>query len=1607
MRRKRFLAITTAIMFLLEIFSVIIPFTSVKANESTNITDKFQFITDVKLTDGDGNPLGDNVDKKSEIRVSYNWSIPSDETVKEGDFYTMQLPSQIHVTQDINEEISDGENKIADVHIGTDGNVKITFSEYESQESDVTGYFYANCNFKESEIENKNSVSLTFNLQGSEKPVTINVDFGEPAPVDTSVEEPETQDPSTNELKNEPINEPTDITDKFQFITDVKLTDGDGNPLEGNVDKKSEIRVYYDWSIPNNETVKEGDFYRMQLPAQIHIVQDINQPINDDDGNKIADMHIGTDGSVKITFTKYASEHSNVKGYIYASCHFKESEIGNENPVEITFNLQGDAKPVTIEVDFEQPAPVETSIVKYGKYEPKTNEITWTIEVNREKVKVKDAVITDDIPIGQQYVEGSTEFDGNPTSDGFTYTKAAYGDSDKTGTLTYKFNDVIDKTTHTIAFKTKVTDPKAFESHEKVTYQRNKAILIHDGTSTESNDAYVEVKINYINKSGRYNRERKQIDWTININNNAQSITNAKITDNIPKGLTLDESTIKVDGKSVSDYSYNKDNNTFEYIFKGTINEPHTITFSTDVTDPDAYNSNNQKQYTNEAILTGEGVPGDAKDTGTVGVPTSVIQKQGIKYDASTHKITWQITVNTNKILIGNGAVVTDNIPMGQKYVEGSTRFDGKSTSDGFTYTEAPAGDKEKTGTLIYKFNGPIDKTTHTITFETEVTDPNVYAANTSKDYHNTATLTQPDIPTSKSTGWQRVNSEVIKKIGKDYNYVTREITWEIKVNSNQMPITNAVVEDVIPEGQEFVEGSVMIGKSQAKLEDYSFDSEKGIFRYKFPEKINTVQIITFKTKITDLAIFNTNGDKVLSNTASLIGDEIPPNVKSTGTQTIKNSVVSKVAKYTRGNSYIDWEVMINSASIPIKDATITDQLQEGLVLDTDTVKLYKMILDDNGNLTQGDEVTLSKENVKYDIETREFKFNFPGSIDGAFKLTFRTDAIKTATFTNSVSFTGTGIVEDSISTPVGVWYSTGGGGGTGETGSIKVVKVDSKDSTKKLKGAVFQLLDRYDNVIKVSQPAGDDGSVLFDKLKFDIKYSIKELTAPEGYNLSDEVYTFQLKGSNDEKNITHEYVNDKIIGTIEFKKTEENTEESTEESGLQGAEFTLYKSDDTDYQNPISTATSDENGIVQFKNVEYGSYSIKESKAPTGYNPSSQILTAIIRENGVTVNADPYTVPNTKIRGNIEFIKIGQNENPLKGAEFKLYKSEDTAYKNPLDTAISDENGVVQFKDVEYGKYIIKETKAISGYYLSYKTLTASISEHGVTVHANPYKFVNTKITDGGGSGGSGGSIKGTVNVKKVDENDKPLKGVEFALIDANENLIQLALTDEKGVAQFKDVSYGKYTVKETKPLEGYAISNDAISVEVNQNGKTYDIGTIKNTKIRGAIEINKVDKNKKPLSGAEFTLYDEDGKIVKTAISRLDGIVLFEGVGHGNYTIKETKAPKGYVLNNEVISISIGSSETQKFTVQNELEKAPIEDKKPGKDTTKDNKPGKGSTTQNENAENEKNVTGNTSNKDNKILPKTGSIIDTTVLMVIGILSILVGAGLIFKEERMKKSN
>ena len=65
-------------------------------------------------------------------------------------------------------------------------------------------------------------------------------------------------------------------------------------------------------------------------------------------------------------------------------------------------------------------------------------------------------------------------------------------------------------------------------------------------------------------------------------------------------------------------------------------------------------------------------------------------------------------------------------------------------------------------------------------------------------------------------------------------------------------------------------------------------------------------------------------------------------------------------------------------------------------------------------------------------------------------------------------------------------------------------------------------------------------------------------------------------------------------------------------------------------------------------------------------------------------------------------------------------------------------------------------------------------------------------------------------------------------------------------------------------------------------------------------AFQVKKVDKDdpKKVLEGAEFTLTDANGAVVATETSDKKGELSFNTLTEGTYTLKETKAPENYKL-------------------------------------------------------------------------------------------------------------
>ncbi|WP_066891757.1 SpaA isopeptide-forming pilin-related protein [Clostridium nigeriense] len=1337
---------------------------------------------------------------------------------------------------------------------------------------------------------------------------------------------------------------------EFKFITSIELTDFKGKPLGEEIDKSSEVRINFNFEIPNVEDVKAGEFFTVRIPKQIELISDFDENLSDEEGKVVAIAHFKKGGQIDIEFTEYTGSYSNVKGNFYLKTKFDRNNIGNGPSEKIEFILFGQSEPIVIEVKFKQDPIPEASISKKGiGYDGTKNEITWNIEFNKENVNVKSAKIIDNIPLGQEYIEGSATIDNGADKSGFLY-EVAQNDSSKSGTLTYKFDEEVNKK-HIISFKTRISDISVLPKEQGESIKLyNKAILDIDSGSRESNEASVNVKTNYIEKYGKYNSSEKKIDWTIKVNNNALEIKNLKIEDVIPTGLELIKDSFKVNNEVNNNYNYNEINKKLEYTFKGIINTQQIIRYSTKVVNEKVYQSNDTTNFKNTATIV-EGLEGKPHSDATVGVVSNILRKSSVeKYDAANHYLTWKIEVNSNEVELVN-PVVTDNIPVGQKYVDGSFKIDGlDADTNKFKYEPALEGIIDKTGTITYSFNETINKK-YVITFKTEITDSSIYAGNVSEEYRNTATMNGSNIDEVNSTAEQKVTSNVIDKQSLSYNYVDKEITWKIIVNKNKTDLGEVVVTDNIKVGQEYVEGSAAINNN-ADNNGFVYtkankdDKEKtGTLTYTFKDEISDTYEITFRTKVTDDSIFYTNGQKTINNKAEITGDVIPPNVSTEAERKIENSVINKSADYESGKDYIDWNVVINSNSISMGNVIIEDDLQEGLELDTTSIVLYKQTLNEDGSLVKGYPVELDENSVKYDVNTRKFIFNFLDEVNSPYLLTFRTNIVdkNKQPFTNTVNFKGEKTKEESTISDIRVEFQSGGGSAVGTRGTITVIKVDKDRNNIKLKGAKFNLLDKYKNII-VTGETDENGSLMFNKIKFDIPYYLEEVAPPEGYMLNkNSIHEFTIKSVDDSKNITRVFENSIIKANLELLKLDENN------MALGGAEFTIYKKDS---ENEVAKGITDENGIVKFEKLLYGNYYYVETKAPKGYVLNSSRHYFTISENGVVLKE---TISNEKILGNIKVVKISEDNNFLANAEITLYDLEG----NVVQKGVTDENGLVTFTNVPYGNYQVKETIAPEGYNLSEEVLKVSVDKEETGLLYEAGTITNTKI-------------RANIKIKKLDQDGNKVTGAEFTLYNNDDEVIETSVTNEDGIALFKDIVYGEYYIKETKTPEGYIGSDEKIEVSVKENNLVY-LYEVENTRIKGTIEIKKVDEDGNPLKGAEFTLYNKEGKEISKSISDENGLVRFEDVDYGKYLLKETKAPEGYIKDYIEVEVIIDSSKTQVFTFKNVKIKEDVDNG----NIDSNNSLGKGD------------------------LPSTGDVFDLRLFILVGLALIVVGSGLLFKKK------
>lgn len=356
--------------------------------------------------------------------------------------------------------------------------------------------------------------------------------------------------------------------------------------------------------------------------------------------------------------------------------------------------------------------------------------------------------------------------------------------------------------------------------------------------------------------------------------------------------------------------------------------------------------------------------------------------------------------------------------------------------------------------------------------------------------------------------------------------------------------------------------------------------------------------------------------------------------------------------------------------------------------------------------------------------------------------------------------------------------------------------------------------------------------------------------------------------------------------GSVTFKKLGEGNKP------LNGGEFQLWEKEAGDAGDKLVVETfSTVNGVWSKDNLPYGTYYVKEITAPQGYildsKPSDGITIKKTAAHGtITMTNEKYTA------GAITIKKVDEKNNPLAGAEFTLFGPK--TYKKTTDN-----NGVAEFTGLEAGKYSIIEKTAPKGYGGYDGTVTVEIKADGTaTVDDLPkgISFAGETVT----LTWTNTRDKGSISITKTGSANKSLQGAVFGLYKdaaAAEKPIDTQQTDKNGEALFADLEAGTYYVKEIAAPNGYALSDDVHTFIIgNGENAAWDCEkTITNQLKKYTLKLTKKGDDGKLLQGVDFTL--SGNGITKKSASGQDGVVKFEGLPFGRYTIAETKAPQGYV--------------------------------------------------------------------------------------------------------------
>ncbi|WP_347401812.1 SpaA isopeptide-forming pilin-related protein [Candidatus Enterococcus murrayae] len=1291
----------------------------------------------------------------------------------------------------------------------------------------------------------------------------------------------------------------TDKNDPDGFDAKATVTTNYGKTIEKNMTNYDADNQQFNWEI--NYNYNEKNIPKDQatiidtISNNMDLVDDSMKlyPITfDNKGNEIK-------GTPLVEGKDYILEpNPDGKGFVVKFLHDMDQAVKVEYQTKVDgivtdpTQVNNSVSIGTGQTDSDKGTAQQQNVIKkLTNVDYSTHKAQWTISVNKNHYYMKDLELTDtyspipglsmaikpdltpdfeirDVTTNKVLTPGSDYElqllkDANGNETGFKVVfKGDYNPTEDEFKLTYKTN-----------FDVTLLDPNKPElDHFKNSISADWKDESGDDHHSEDNQNFKPNDPYQLNaqKSGQYNAQTKEITWTIAVNLSGNVLTNAQLKDAIKKNqdyvsesLKIYEAEVEKDGTVVKKQPETVVNNQMRKVeepsesndqsilidFPNQVDTTYMIEFKTSVKEKIIAGSN---QYENVAHYENAG---DDRDViGEVGIKNGgeFVQKTGEQDEQDPDYVNWHAVINPSQSTLEN-VVITDEPTENQVIDKESIKL----------YETTVAAD----GTITPNLDKPLTL---------------------DKDY-------SIELITDNETGKQQLTIKFLHKIDTAYqleyrSYITSSASGNTDTVSNKLSVTGDNEQIVSGgDGQDVVVeinhsgGSANGKKGKLTIQKTEADGKTHLTGAHF-QLWNTM-----KTQLLREGDVDSNGQLTFGSLP--YGEYLLFETKAPDGFTISDDLVA-------------------GRRITINENTSANDAAPSIIRNERNKVIFQKT-DENGNpikldngVTKGARFKLEKIGplaLETDLWTE-----VPLSPDTTNSEGFlEVDSLALGVYRLTEIEAPTGFVLDPRPTYFVVYRNshyqipTVHVSHKNYQGSAVLVKRDSQGNS--LSGAAFDVINSQGEKVN-QQPliSQDDGRVIVTGLAPG-NYKFVETKAPNSFiqNTQEVPFTISDKANGKPTAVTTqpdgaplELTN--YQGSVEFLKKDEKG------NTLKGAEFNILDSNgDVVNQEPL---ISDETGKVKMDSLAPGEYVLEEIKAPDGYMLNKETIPFTIKasQNGKVSVIKLRDFIN--YQGAFELTKRNTDGDGLKGAEFTLFKKDKTTV---VKKATSNSDGKVLFEELSPGTYYYQETKA------------PEVSE-GSDYVINPslIKIEIPEVSNGKvqvGDIGDFQNFRGKAQVTKVGDGGS-IAGAEFELyhiVDGEQYFVKKIITPKDGVLDISELGAGDYKLIETKPAPGYIINDQPIYFVVQENddqNPTIDNLDFENYQVE--VVGHKMNERKESLAGAEYQIFDisdkekpvtvinQAGENTDTIISDENGKIYFKGINEGNYLLKETKAPKEYIL-------------------------------------------------------------------------------------------------------------